>query len=63
MKAAFLSCLALAFAGCASFHIPIGTDEKYGSVDVTARYNPPAQAVEWANAHVSQVENDFKAVR
>jgi len=39
----------LTLVACASFHIPIGTDEKYGSVDVTARYNPPPSLSAWAD--------------
>jgi len=40
----------LFMTSCASFHIPIGTDEKYGSVDVTTRYNPPPSLSAWADA-------------
>jgi hypothetical protein len=34
-------------AGCVTFRVPIGQDEKYGSVDLTAKYNPPATLPGW----------------
>ena len=61
-----LACFGLLWlTGCASFHIPIGADEKYGSVDVTARYNPPPSFTAWADAPkaLPLTAPDWKSVR
>jgi len=60
MRAALLFLASLSLVGCASFHIPLGANEQYGSIDVTARYNPPESLGDWTGA--SRVTSNRKQV-
>ena len=50
MKYLIAISLAAALPACVTFRIPIGADEKYGSVDITAQYNPPTSLGAWNDA-------------